>query len=62
MVTLKSGDTGIFTNDNHFKNHPERLLSGIYSIVPRRGDNAIQLNPNTIASIGETESDGYPSK
>lgn len=56
LVTLKSGDTGIFANDNHFENYPERLLSGMYSIIPRRGGDAIQLNTSTVVSVQEIES------
>lgn len=51
-VILKSGDYGVFTNNNHFENYPDRLLSGVYGIVNGKGDN-LPITPETVLRIEE---------
>lgn len=50
-VVLKTGDYGIFTNENFFDNYENRLLSGIYSIMPKAPNQNVPITPDTVASI-----------
>ena len=55
QVVLKSGDTGIFINDNNYEDYLSRLVSGIYSILPRNGGDAIHILNETVDYIVEIE-------
>jgi DNA-directed RNA polymerase subunit RPC12/RpoP len=50
-VTLKSGDFGIFSNDNRFDNYTDRLVSGMYAITNRT--QTLPITAETVASINE---------
>lgn len=54
-VTLKSGDFGIFSNDNHFDDYPSRLVSGLYNIMALNSNQSIAITPETVASINEVK-------
>lgn len=52
-VTLKSGETQIFTDTRNLANFRDILVSGMYGIaMPRKGVN-ITLSPDNVASIDE---------
>jgi DNA-directed RNA polymerase subunit RPC12/RpoP len=50
-VTLKSGDFGIFSNDNRFDNYPDRLVSGMYGVSTATQN--LPITRDTVASIDE---------
>ena len=50
-VTLKSGDSAIFPNGNHYDDYPDRLVSGIYSVSTINQTQPI--TPETVAVIEE---------
>lgn len=54
-VTLKSGETEIFTDTNNRPNYPRLLASGIYSIVPKNGGEFIPISSENIATIEEVD-------
>ncbi|HEY5695556.1 MAG TPA: hypothetical protein VIQ80_01865 [Candidatus Saccharimonadales bacterium] len=59
LVTLKSGKTGVFTNNGNFPNYKDMLLSGVYNITDRRDPKAIveRITMSNVVSIDEISGD-----
>lgn len=61
-VLLKSGDVGYFLKNEKYKNQPDRLISGMYGIIPLKGGPSITITPETVQSIDEVEIDDVPER
>jgi hypothetical protein len=62
LVTLKSGDIGIFTNTHDVARYENLLMSGMYGIMPRGGGSNILITPESVQSIIEIADEARENK